>query len=130
MTSRNILHLSLPSLDGLEPPMLDETWGLSNHTLNYKGRYSKHPFANYTDDATTGLSKSMRQKFEQGNIIDITKPLKCIYLNYISLYIVFDQQNTEFLILANNCNAAMLECGVSTIGPTLWNAEEPKGIFK
>ena len=110
--------------------MLDETWGLSNHTLNYKGRYSKHPFANYTDDATTGLSKSMRQKFEQGNIIDITKPLKCIYLNYISLYIVFDQQNTEFLILANNCNAAMLECGVSTIGPTLWNAEEPKGIFK
>ena len=75
MTSRTILHFSLPSLDGLEPPMLDEAWGLSNHTLNYKGRYSKHPFANYTDDATTGLSKSMRQKFEQGNIIDITKHL-------------------------------------------------------
>ena len=130
MTSRNILHLSLPSLDGLEPPMLDETWGLSNHTLNYKGRYRKQPFANYTDDATTELSKSMRQKFEQGNIIDITKQLKCIYLNYISLYIVFDQQNTEFLILANNCNAAMLECAATTIGPTLWNAEEPKGIFK
>ena len=46
------------------------------------------------------------------------------------MYIIFDQQNTEFLILANNCNAAMLECVVSGIGPTLWNAEEPKGIFK
>ena len=68
--------------------MLDETWGLFNHTLNYKGRYSKQPFANYTDDATTELSKSMRQKFEQGNIIDIMKQLKCIYLNYIAVYCI------------------------------------------
>ena len=90
MSSRNILHLSLPSFDGLEPPMLDETWGLSNHTLNYKGRYSKQPFANYTDDATTELSKSIRPKFEQGNIIGITKQLKCIYFNYtyIAVYCI------------------------------------------
>ena len=73
--SRNILHFSVPSLDGLEPPMLDETWGLSNHTLNYNGRYSKQPFSSSTDDAKTELSKSMRQKFEKGNVKAITKLL-------------------------------------------------------
>ena len=61
------LIFSLPSLDGLEPPMLDETWGLSNHTLNYKGRYSKQPLVSSTDDTTMELSKSLRQKFEQGS---------------------------------------------------------------
>ena len=30
------------SLDGLEPPMLDETWGLSNHTTIYSGKFSKY----------------------------------------------------------------------------------------
>ena len=125
------LIISLPSLDGLEPPMLDETWGLSNHTLNYKGRYSKQPLANYTDDTSTELSKSMRQKFEQGSIIVNAMVKQTSKFQYhIPLYIIFDQQNTEFLISANNCNAAMLECAVSTIGPTLWNSEEPKGIFK
>ena len=65
----------MPSLDGLEPPMLDETWGLSNHTLNYNGRYSKQPFSSFTDDAKTELPKSMRQKFEKGNVKVITKLL-------------------------------------------------------
>ena len=80
----------MPSLDGLEPPMLDETWGLSNHTLNYNGRYSKQPFSSSTDDAKTELSKSMRQKFEKGNVKAITKLLSCIHLIY-RIYIIFDQ---------------------------------------
>ena len=97
--SRNILHFSVPSLDGLEPPMLDETWGLSNHTLNYKGRYSKQPFASSTVDTTTELSKFIGQKFEQGSVIVnvIVKQTFCLFYIYrCILYLINKTPNSSF----------------------------------
>ena len=52
-------------MDGLEPPMLDETWGISNHTIAYQGKYSKDSYMN-VDEATHNLASSLKEKFGKG----------------------------------------------------------------
>ena len=53
------------SMDGLEPPMLDETWGMSNRTLEYKGKYSKNTYLN-GDESTTNFASSLKDNFGKG----------------------------------------------------------------
>ena len=61
------IYFSDISFDGLEPIMLDETWGLSNHTTKYSGRYSKYGYMK-NEDATSDIATNLKEKFGNGNL--------------------------------------------------------------
>ena len=54
-------HRNSVSLDGLEPPMLDETWGLSNKSWKYEGKYS-----NYGSKNDQNMAQKLKQKYGKG----------------------------------------------------------------
>ena len=60
-------YFSEVSLDGLEPIMLDETWGLSNHTTKYSGIYSRNGYQ-HNRESTSDIANSIRKKYGKSNL--------------------------------------------------------------
>ena len=50
--------------------MLDETWGLSNKTRQYEGRYSKYAITKNNDK---DMAVILKQKFGKGTVFKLRK---------------------------------------------------------
>ena len=76
--------------------MLDETWGLSNKTRQYEGRYSKYAITKNNDK---DMAVILKQKFGKGTVFKLRK----------NIVHSFTQKNVAFFTADTKFNYYVLQ---------------------